>query len=104
MSSIIEKQTLIASGSQEKSTIEKLFAFTRIEITDVLGAPGAILQAMGETIDAIWTILRSDYSFTRSTPENPNLLGTIWQYFMWAVGIGVLISFAMIVSQVVRGK
>lgn len=104
VSSVIEEQDLIASGSTEKSAMDKLFSFTQIDVTDMLGSPGTFLQTMGETIDGIWTMLRGDYSFTRSTPEDPNTLGVIWQYFMWAVSIGILISFAIVIGQMIRGS
>jgi hypothetical protein len=103
ISGVIEKQDLIAEGSTEKTAIEKIFSFTQIDISDALGNPSTFLNIGKDMVDGIWTVFTADYAFTQPTATDSNFAGQIMQYLLWAINLGLLISFAITLGQMVRG-
>lgn len=105
VSLIIEKQDLLSSGSSQVSTFEKLASITKVEASDVIGYATAWMQASANTTEALITIVLADYSFTKAPPGDPdgNMLGQFFQYFIWCLTFGFLVSLVLYLAQIVRG-
>lgn len=78
--------------------MEKLTAYTRMEVTDPINTASQFLNATGETIEGIWKVLMWQHSFFEET-----LIGEVMWYFFMAVTVGLLFSIGLAIGGIIRG-